>query len=134
MDPFLTIIVSPVDSQGKSSVDPLYSCCGPGWGNMQRRFPCRETQGHRWKCVFDEATTGQLIIPDTIEGNPYTSIGKFAFPFCSSLPAVTFLGDAPKAADRVSGKTSPTIYRKAEAKGWGETFGGRPVELISEKP
>ena len=28
----------------------------------------------------------------------------------------------------------PTIYRKLEAKGWGETWGGRPVKLISEKP
>ncbi|MDB4737780.1 hypothetical protein OAF75_02970 [Verrucomicrobiales bacterium] len=31
--------------------------------------------------------------------------------------------------------TAPlTIYRKPEAKGWGDTFGGRPVKLISEKP
>ena len=25
-------------------------------------------------------------------------------------------------------------YRKPDAKGWGETWGGRPVKLISEKP
>jgi len=31
-------------------------------------------------------------------------------------------------------ETSPTIYRKPEAKGWDDTFGGRPVKLISEKP
>ncbi len=29
---------------------------------------------------------------------------------------------------------TPTIYRKPEAKGWGETWDGRPVKLISEKP
>jgi hypothetical protein len=27
-----------------------------------------------------------------------------------------------------------TIYRKPEAKGWGDTWDGRPVKLISEKP
>ena len=47
---------------------------------------------------------------------------------------MTFLGDAPKAGDKVFNKSTPTIYRKPEAKGWGETFGGRPVKLISEKP
>jgi hypothetical protein len=39
--------------------------------------------------VCDEATTGQLIIPDTIEGYPVTSIGKFAFSFCSNLTSIT---------------------------------------------
>ena len=30
-------------------------------------------------------------------------------------------------------KSSPTIYREADAKGWGDTFAGRPVKLITEK-
>ena len=30
----------------------------------------------------DEAATGALVIPDTIEGNPVTSIGEFAFMEC----------------------------------------------------
>jgi hypothetical protein len=47
---------------------------------------------------------------------------------------VTFLGDAPKAGESVFSRATPTIYRKPEAKGWGDTFGGRPVKLISEKP
>jgi len=63
-----------------------------------------------------------------------TSIGDKAFKDCNSLTAVTFLGDAPKVGGRVFDEASPTIYRKPEAKGWGETFGGRPVKLISEKP
>ena len=68
-------------------------------------------------------------------GNDVTSIGNEAFGFCSSLTAVTFLGDAPKAARTVFSRgATPTIYRKPEAKGWGETWGGRPVKLISEKP
>jgi len=56
------------------------------------------------------------------------------FAGCGSLTAVTFLGDAPKAGREVFKYATPTIYRKPEAKGWGETFGGRPVKLISEKP
>ena len=151
----------------------------------------------------DRAATGELIIPDTIEGNPVTSIGDDAFTYCAmlksitipdsvtsigsnafescrnltsitipdgvtsiedrafagcesltsitipdsvtsiggqafigctDLSAVTFLGNAPKAGERVFFDSFPTIYRKPEAKGWGDTFAGRPVKLISEKP
>ena len=105
----------------------------------------------------NEAVTGELIIPDTIEGNPVTSIGDGAFRFCTGLTnitipdsvtsighmafsscgkltAVTFLGDAPKDGGEVFTKTPSTIYRNPEAKNWGETWGGQPVKLISEKP
>ncbi|MDB4400994.1 leucine-rich repeat domain-containing protein, partial [Akkermansiaceae bacterium] len=37
----------------------------------------------------DEAATGELIIPDTIEGNPVTSIGEQAFQSCTSLTSIT---------------------------------------------
>ena len=37
----------------------------------------------------DEAATGELVIPDTIEGNPVTSIGLQAFQACSSLTSIT---------------------------------------------
>ena len=76
-------------------------------------------------------------------GNGVTNIGDRAFDRCENLSAVTFLGDAPKLNEwkGVDGNTregrlgaSPTIYRKPEAKGWGDTFAGRPVKLISEKP
>ena len=77
-----------------------------------------------------------ITIPDSV-----TSIGDNAFIACKSLTAVTFLGDAPKVAEspirRASNpfrEASPTIYRKPEAKGWGDKFAGRPVKLISEKP
>ena len=130
----------------------------------------------------NQAATGELIIPDSIEGNPVTKIGNGAFEgcasltsitipdsitsfgdstfancksltsitipngvtsimsgvfyHCSSLTAVTFLGDAPKiiAPDAFGPFPPTTIYRNPEAKGWGDTFGGRPVKLISEKP
>jgi len=67
-------------------------------------------------------------------GNSVSTIGENAFFYCESLTAVTFLGDAPKAGEKVFNKATPTIYRKHEAKGWGDTFGKRPVKLISEKP
>ena len=56
------------------------------------------------------------------------------FGSCPSLTSITFLGDAPNVAANPFPKASPTIYRKPEAKGWGDTFAGRPVKLISEKP
>jgi hypothetical protein len=79
-----------------------------------------------------------ITIPDSV-----TSIGSNAFEGCGRLTAVTILGDAPKLTNftplfgaPIAGRlgATSTIYRKAEAKGWGETFGGRPVKLISEKP
>ena len=46
---------------------------------------------------------------------------------CTSLTAVTFLGDAPKIEDNAFKESSPTIYREPDAKGWGDTLAGRPV-------
>ena len=37
----------------------------------------------------DEAATGELVIPDTIGGNPVTSIGERAFDQCGSLTSIT---------------------------------------------
>ena len=71
-----------------------------------------------------------ITIPDSV-----TSIGLQTFYFCWHLTAVTFLGDAPKNNERLAfSKTPATIYRKPDAKGWGDTLGGRPVKLISEQP
>ena len=67
-------------------------------------------------------------------GDSVTSIGEEAFHACTSLTVVTFLGDAPEAGEDIFYKATPTIYRKPKAKGWGDTFAGRPVKLISEKP
>ena len=63
-----------------------------------------------------------------------TSVDGSAFFQCSSLTAVTFLGDAPEEVSLLFSSATPTIYRKPEAKGWGKTWGKRPVKLISEKP
>ena len=82
------------------------------------------------------SSLASITIPDGV-----TSLGAAAFASCRSLTAVTFLGDAPRSMHQIGATgrgvfthSSPTIYRKPEAKGWGETFGGRPVKLISEKP
>ena len=100
-----------------------------------------------------------IIIPENVK-----IMGDGVFLKCSNLERVIFNGDAPKLgvpAMQYSGYTKaardwtysevfkdshPTIYRKPEAKGWGETWGakhdfdperakgrGRPVKLISEK-
>ncbi len=66
--------------------------------------------------------------------NSVTSIGFGVIYACNSLTAVTFLGHAPEVENAIFRNATPTIYRKPEAKGWGDTFGGRPVKLISEKP
>ena len=71
-----------------------------------------------------------ITIPDGVT----SIIGGGAFNTCRALTAVTFLGDAPKEGKETFSRSTPTIYRKPEAKGWGDTFAGRPVKLISEKP
>ena len=70
-----------------------------------------------------------ITIPDGV-----SSIGRTAFSGCTSLTVVTFLGDAPKEGKNIFYAVNATIYRKPEAKGWGDTFAGRPVKLIGEKP
>ena len=70
-----------------------------------------------------------ITIPDGVTG-----IGGLAFLSCSSLTTVTFLGAVPKIANNTFLESSPTIYREADAKGWGGTLAGRPVKLITEKP
>ena len=81
--------------------------------------------------AFDNCTSlTSITIPDSV-----TSIGGLTFADCSSLTSVTFLGDAPYISqDNAFKESSPTIYRKADAKGWGDTLAGRPVKLITEKP
>ncbi|MCP4850020.1 MAG: leucine-rich repeat protein [Verrucomicrobiaceae bacterium] len=80
--------------------------------------------------VFDGCKSlTSITIPDSV-----TSMGEAPFYQCTGLTSVTFLGDAPKVEPSPLFNATPTIYRKPEAKGWGDKFAGRPVKLISEKP
>ncbi|MDA7683437.1 leucine-rich repeat domain-containing protein [Akkermansiaceae bacterium] len=47
------------------------------------------TEGEVTITDCDTAATGELIIPDTIEGNPVTSIGDYAFSQCRGLTSIT---------------------------------------------
>ena len=67
-------------------------------------------------------------------GKGVTYISNYAFANCENMAEITFLGDAPEIASTIFSDTTATIYRKPEAKGWGDTWAGRPVKLISEKP
>ena len=65
-------------------------------------------------------------------GKGVKKIGNRAFN-ARGLKEVTFLGDAPEVGETPFNEVT-VIYRKPEAKGWKDTFGGRPVKLISDKP
>ncbi len=56
---------------------------------------------------------------------------SWAFRNASGLRSVRFLGDAPGGAGNTTlfhNCPEAVIYRNPDAKGWGETFGGRPVK------
>ena len=57
-------------------------------------------------------------------------IGTAVF-FYSKLGPVIFLGDAPEVQGEFPERAY--VYRKPDAKGWGDTFAGRPVKLISDE-
>ena len=65
-------------------------------------------------------------------GKGVKKIGDRAFN-ARGLKEVTFLGDAPEVGETPFNEVT-VIYRKPKAKGWKDTFGGRPVKLISDKP
>ena len=89
---------------------------------------------HSVTSIGDEAFSHCESLTSITIPHSVPSIGYWAFQNCISLAAVTFLGNAPKVDPNVFAGSTPTIYRKPEAKGWGDTFAGRPVKLISEKP
>jgi hypothetical protein len=70
-----------------------------------------------------------VIIPDSV-----TSIGRNAFENCSSLTSITFEDDAPSLGSNVF-KNLPigaTITVLPGATGFGETFGGLPVQILEK--
>jgi hypothetical protein len=71
------------------------------------------------RCMYLTSVT----IPDSV-----TYIGDSAFTWCISLTSVTFEGDAPKRGKQVFYQARrATASVKADADGFGTTFGGLPV-------
>ena len=65
-----------------------------------------------------------------------TQIGSWAFSGCSSLKSITFEGNAPSSFGSEVFKNLPieaTITVTAGATGFGETFGGLPVQILKKK-
>ena len=72
--------------------------------------------------------SGEVIIPDTIDGLPVTSIADESFSFCTSLIGLYFRGAAPSYPSSVFlGPNNVTVYNLPGATGWGPTFAGRPT-------
>jgi len=68
--------------------------------------------------------------------NNLTQIGSWAFSGCSSLKSITFEGNAPSSFGSEVFKDLPieaTITVTADATGFGETFGGLPVQILKKK-
>jgi hypothetical protein len=99
-----------------------------------------------------------VIIPDTVNGLPVTSIGDDAFVYCDSLSSVTipngvtsigdyvfarctslrgvyFQSNAPSLGLNVFYGSPTTVYYLPGTTGCGVTFGGRPTALwVLPKP
>ena len=69
----------------------------------------------------------RITIPDSI-----TSILDGAFYNCTLLTSVYFKGDAPVAGNDAFLSSSPTIYYRYYANGWGATFAERPTAIWPE--
>ena len=131
-----------------SSCTPDYTCVADGFPVLCPSVLPDGTTGEEYLATATFNMPGSVVDPGsgitaTLESITITSItihdsvtliNGNAFYGCSSLTSVTFLGDAPKIEDRAFENSAPTIYRKADAKGWGDTLAGRPVKLITEKP
>ena len=74
-------------------------------------------------------------------GDGLTSMGLLVFFYSKSIESVAFLGDAPKVDPFVrpnplfgdSHCPTPTIFITPEARGWGSTFEGAPVKVLTAK-
>ena len=83
-------------------------------------------------------------LTDVTISDKVQSIEERAFSLCKSLESIVFLGNSPKFGREIfddprNPRSTPTpmdciIYRQFGATGWGDTWCGRSVKLISEKP
>ncbi|MDB4780828.1 leucine-rich repeat domain-containing protein, partial [bacterium] len=68
-----------------------FGASGDDWKGLtvERILTWTTTAGEVTITDCNEATTRELVIPDTIKGNPVTSIGNEAFKGCSNLTSIT---------------------------------------------
>jgi len=70
---------------------------------------------------------GSYTIPNSV-----TSIGNYAFAYCSNLAGVYFRGNSPTPTNDLTvfqSATNVTVYYLPGTTGWGSTFDGRPTAL-----
>jgi len=104
--------------------------------------------------ITDYACTGgDVVIPDSIDGMPVTTIGNQAFSYstslasvaipgsvttigdlafsrCASLTSVYFMGDAPLVPWELFYEVNNlTVYYLPSTTGWGSTYADRPTAL-----
>jgi len=71
---------------------------------------------------------GSYTIPNSV-----TSIGNYAFAYCSNLAGVYFRGNSPTPTNDLTvfqSATNVTVYYLPGTTGWGPTFDGRPTALL----
>lgn len=98
------------------ALNPVYSSLdGVLYNETQSKIIC-----------YPEGKAGDFTVPKSV-----TSIGNYAFSYCTNLKKIYFQGDAPELfGDWVfEGSDSVTIYYQTGTRGWKDTFGGRPTAL-----
>ena len=70
-------------------------------------------------------------LTSVIIGDSVTSIGSSAFAYCNSLESITFRGNAPTRYSFSGVSDFAKIFINPGATGFGETFAGLPVVVLS---
>lgn len=63
-------------------------------------------------------------------GKELTSLGNTAFGSCRALTNITFLGNRPPERTNLFLRSTPIVYFLPGTTGWGETYSGRPTQLL----
>ena len=93
-----------------------------------------------WKC----RSLNSISIPasvTSIRSRAFDNPGIRHVTYLRSISKINFLGNPPELEPKQKPSynsyffpSGVTIYRMPDAKGWGETYGGRPVKIINKRP